>query len=1078
MGQTQYFHLAFFDFGDDLNTDLSAQKEIDRFVLIDKQLYGLYSVVGNGVISGWAVRDGGYSYSKGISIIVESGLGIINYIASETTISSTIQNLPSNSILDIYAVIRGSTVQNRSVDFQYYDSGTTVNNGLKLAQVITGENGITAIDNTIKEYVSYQQAIEQEINNHKHRGTPSKIDLKEEVKNQLPGARIEGIDASKIQSGVLDLERLPLIDHNDLDNKGLLTHAALDAFVKTLSQTNKELLGEVVTVDLLKSIIFLKYFYPDFDEDFLNELILIPGITPNEFIDFEASTANISLEDNCITGVPAQTGLYTSIVWDDQESFYNSYLKNNVVVSSGEVSLERSGQNVLKVEDFNRLGQGLPISGFDSQIVSTESNISITSDISDSNKVEGDSAGAFSASFTPQAIYTKDLRTDIGNNIGLNLTGEYDELVLWVKTTNQVHEEVNLKLITYNASEEQEEEIGAFTIIEKDSITTNEDSTKNQFEQVVIGLSNEDISNITKIVIYTNEVSSDFTFYVDDMYFRRQNLVAPTGVIRLRYNTESDVIFHSLFYDSIVPDNTSMQVRVKAANDESLLTRSSYTLPLMSGDIFSLSGSSIEIEVEMTCSDQVSTPVLDKLELRMMVDGDFSGFDITSASDWERGDFENISIQDVNINESDLVLTSPINVGGYYFSYADSISELDNNNIGKVGFSGNKMPISPAQALHWDVSPYRKFDLASSVVRKFNKNYLIADTYNDRVLEVSPEGELVKGVGSSHVAHDDFAPLSFVYNYESKILSLVFTKKCNVSDITKISIYIGSIKLNLSNKDTVINTKSEGRVIEIKLHEDTWVQLSNVSNSFETDITVYFNDGALDVNISSDVIFLPYGYYGYKCFVGDFTYIDSISHPVFIKELLEGNWLICNSSVRHNDLEGANINVPGILELNVNTWETEYSNNSVVFSDYTLGSVYEYDDNKFLVAGLRTGDTLDSEITGEDIKNNAIEVTDRVEFRASAVDSLADYRGTVFLIDKLNNKVKPFYNSPDGLYPSDLATYEDGSSLIAESSFVNNAGRVVKIDSFGNITWIYGTGSFNIISDAKVLSNENILISL
>ena len=35
MGQTTYYHLAFFDFGDQLDTAINVQKEIDRFVVID-----------------------------------------------------------------------------------------------------------------------------------------------------------------------------------------------------------------------------------------------------------------------------------------------------------------------------------------------------------------------------------------------------------------------------------------------------------------------------------------------------------------------------------------------------------------------------------------------------------------------------------------------------------------------------------------------------------------------------------------------------------------------------------------------------------------------------------------------------------------------------------------------------------------------------------------------------------------------------------------------------------------------------------------------------------------------------------
>ena len=70
MGTTQYYSLAFFDFGDQLDTNLNVQKEIDRFMVIDKQLYGLYNIFGNGVINGWDVINNGYTVDNGISVSV------------------------------------------------------------------------------------------------------------------------------------------------------------------------------------------------------------------------------------------------------------------------------------------------------------------------------------------------------------------------------------------------------------------------------------------------------------------------------------------------------------------------------------------------------------------------------------------------------------------------------------------------------------------------------------------------------------------------------------------------------------------------------------------------------------------------------------------------------------------------------------------------------------------------------------------------------------------------------------------------------------------------------------------------
>ena len=40
--KTNFYDMAYFDFGDILNSGISAALEIDRFLLIDKQLYGIY----------------------------------------------------------------------------------------------------------------------------------------------------------------------------------------------------------------------------------------------------------------------------------------------------------------------------------------------------------------------------------------------------------------------------------------------------------------------------------------------------------------------------------------------------------------------------------------------------------------------------------------------------------------------------------------------------------------------------------------------------------------------------------------------------------------------------------------------------------------------------------------------------------------------------------------------------------------------------------------------------------------------------------------------------------------------------
>ncbi|KKK94610.1 hypothetical protein LCGC14_2681100, partial [marine sediment metagenome] len=148
MGQTKYYDLAFFDFGDRLNAAISVQKEIDRFVVIDKQLYGMYRIFGNGVISGFSMTDGGFQEGKGITVNISEGVGVIEYLASETFGPATVTGLPPNSVVSIYATIVGSTYLDRTVEFQY--SSIPLSDGIKIGTSASSSLYVEIINNTIR----------------------------------------------------------------------------------------------------------------------------------------------------------------------------------------------------------------------------------------------------------------------------------------------------------------------------------------------------------------------------------------------------------------------------------------------------------------------------------------------------------------------------------------------------------------------------------------------------------------------------------------------------------------------------------------------------------------------------------------------------------------------------------------------------------------------------------------------------------------------------------------------------------------------------------------------------------------
>ncbi len=302
-GFTPYLQLAYFDFGDVLAEGVNVQREIDRFVTIDKQIYGLYSVFGNGIFSGWTVSDNGYTTENGISIAISSGQAIIEGMAVETLYPTILFGLDANTTLHIYGSLRDNTPTTRTTVFSFNTNENLSSSSLvQIATIVTSDTGISSIDNTSRDLLVIESTVEAAIDAHKHRGTPTKIDLETDVKNQLPSARIESVDTNKVTTGRFDLERIPLLNHNELVNIGVLTHSQVDSYINSFTNTNFDLLGEVATTNMIKQHIFLKDRYSTVDDKFVNEIVYIPGVSDSSIVDDANTTAIVDTTAKCIAG--------------------------------------------------------------------------------------------------------------------------------------------------------------------------------------------------------------------------------------------------------------------------------------------------------------------------------------------------------------------------------------------------------------------------------------------------------------------------------------------------------------------------------------------------------------------------------------------------------------------------------------------------------------------------------------------------------------------------------------------------------------------------------------------------------
>lgn len=1175
-GQTPNYGLSFFDFRDQLDLPINVRKEIDRFLLIDKQLFGLYSIFGNGVVQGWTVAESPRdSQQQSIRISISEGIGIVNALALETSLPEVLSDLPANDTIDIYAVVVGSSISTRDVEFVWSRSSPGTQ-AVRLARISTGDTSITNIDNSFRDEIGFLELINQEIAKHKHRGSPSKIDLRQETQNQLPGARMEDFDASKIVSGRFDIERIPQIDHNDLGNSGLLTHAQLDSFVRNITSGNRQLLGEVGGTNLMRLMLSWKYANPTLDPEFVNSINLIPGITKNGLIDFDASTSYIDLDSKCISGKPNAIGQIRSIIWQTTAAFSTASDRNLVTIAMNEVSLTRGANSTKFIENFESVpAGGVRIPGFTADTHVIDDHLEVVSDPNDAFRTEGFYSGKFKTDRNFRALYTRQITANKDWSV-------FDELVLDVKSISVTHGPVYMYFV--NGAGDNATQSQTYLLLGPDEITSNPDQSANGFERRSFSIIDEARDNVTELVIYTDDIFTKQVFWIDNIFLRNQALFPPTGFIRFRYSSGANITFRSLIFETDIPSGCNIRVRIRTANSTDLLNRAIFSPSLNSGDIIGRHGTDAEIDVAFFSNDaRNKTPILKYLELQTEVASEEVGFSIDTADQWNRGDYLNTQLKlDESRLVSKIVISDPVAVGDIYYSFKNVISEIDPNLTAIYGFQGSSFLLSPKQALNFfENQGARGFRFPFSLYRLSNANFLIADMDNDRVIEFQPNGTFVKGIGSHNITDSEFFyPMSVVYNPRTGILSTAFSQEADVTDmdIRKIVLWIGGSPLALGSSDTVQDSTKTKKLLEISLSPDKQEQLFNSSS----DITVQYLSGMFPTPFTfSQSAQQIIGNRGLSLYIGDFIYIDGISHPVFANVLENTHWVICNSGVIFDETAAVSgtaiglytvevgtdfsftvqvdppkdgyyvqwrivvptelteivswstpppgnittVNVtsptntvigqwrltfiaeyraiqtqevisstqnqallsivapaaagtgttivtesPSILEVDMSTGDIPFSYSKIKFSDFSLGSVYEIDSETFLIAGISA--LQDSLVPPTPLPPGTVETITQQASR-----KLLNYRGKVLVLDRASKAVRFEYDCPDGAYASDAVLDDNNNYVIAETTFVSNSGRIVKLDSFGNIVAQIAGGNFSKINDVRALNNGNVFIS-
>jgi len=426
---------------------------------------------------------------------------------------------------------------------------------------------------------------------------------------------------------------------------------------------------------------------------------------------------------------------------------------------------------------------------------------------------------------------------------------------------------------------------------------------------------------------------------------------------------------------------------------------------------------------------------------------------------------------------------------------------------GEIAILGNKTPIAPNQIFkaiengESTVTLARLFD-PRSVRRQDKRTFIVADTYNDRVLEFGESQELLNGVGSINYEHSTKTfPIAACADIRTGILYVVWSRRLSFKNVnvSKITIQSNSQKIQLIRDFDKINglttselagVNAEGQIMKIHLSDQNAGLVEQLS---ETGSFILVSSDAIPSGMDTDSVFYRAiaSALGIPLFVGNFAYIDGIFTPTWAERTTGNGFIITNGTVAVKDYSfptGVSEtiskvgNASSILEIDKNN-NTVYGSNIVNFSPFIPGRAERIDNNTILIGGLRRGGTLGAvpsdapfnfrSISGSsDIKNKQKKTLEALFFGSSK-----PFVGAVVVLDTRTNATTFEYVSAEGMLVSDVEIDPNtGEYVVAESS-LQKSGRIIKLDAAGNITFSYGEGLYNLINDITVQIDSSIVIS-
>lgn len=1134
-GRTPHLNLAYFDYGDVLDSPLNVEREIERFIVIDKQLYGYAKIFGNGVIEGWDISAG-----NNLSVTITSGVGLISGIAVESFFPSTLGPLPSNSLLYIYVDRTRSSVRDRSANF-FYSRTQQSGDVILLATVSTGGIGIQSVDNSVRKLIGFRDMISEIVSQHRHNGISApKIDLDTETQGLLPSSKMDEVDASKVKGGKLDKSVLPTISHSELEDIGSLSHAQLDSFIKTLPGDNTALLGEIETINALRRIIYHKQNTDaDYDATFVNEFAVIPGIDGDRFIDFENSTANINISEGCVSGIPAsllageydpadpystdEYGLQVRSATFGPSDFKDAPTKINLNIDESGARLSSNASSDRIVETFDSGTNGELIPSFSSVLEHEYEDADIR--FSDTS-AQGPLAALMTINDVRIARFSRDF--DAPED-----WSTFDKIEMYIRTFGATPHS-GLYFIIYDG---EGEELYRHTLVPSTTSTEVSDNAGLAFfERFEVPINTLDRNRISGFAIETGELNRNFQqFAVDAMYLRSDEFVQPQGTLRLRYETSGYVVFDNVEYISTTPGASELRMQVRVANSLEELSEKPFSPILSSSETFALSGRVIEIQFTfISTPDRSATPNLEGVVLNWLAPSSVSGLSLSSADLFSRGENRNTIVIEDPVG-GDNVLMERINVGNFYFINDGVANELDPDRVPVSAVRGDLLPITPIQAmatvlsedgnvLASEITP-RGLNNPKSIFRLIDGSFLISDTDNDRIIEVTADGKFVRGYASHNGLPDDLlpedsGPIALTSNYNPRLgrLYITFSFDFDITavNLRNVNIIIGAgTVLSLSNDTDRPMTLLGSLFGDYNPSTEVWEPPSGENAALiDNVITVQLSPEKQSLlNATNDAVQIEVNGnpFAIECFKGDYMYFGrfGIQNPIDAKRTDRNTIVVANAQV--TSVSDTLLSGFPFLEFDLATGTpfqdsvlgTYFGYAGLAFSDIVLGSAHPYTienslgetERRVLVAGLSvptvgenqgSDGTSGSNLSGTGLFSGTFGsgnpadpkgVNGGVELGSTDEEKLANFVGRVIVMNPDNGIVTYRYTCPDGLFPSDATLDKDGNIVVAETGIGDVTGRIVTLDDQGNVIRLVGDGLFSRVNDVRVLEGNNLFVS-